>query len=274
MKKNRLKILFRLVSTVLILTVGLVVHTFFGNPFSYLLACKTAENHLIITYPDTDYYIDHVNYSFKDGNYHAFVKSPSSIDTEFSLSITMLGKLRLDTYDSVLRGFNTAGRLTNEYYVLTNTVFDSPTFPYDCHIALGRLEIYPEEVFQEPTLDTPPYAINQNELILDKIYDISELGRQAGHLVIYIESDTISVEDAADIMLDIRQQFDDANVPFAAMDLTLQHPLPKDGPRPEETVSVSQFPYDKIYPDGMLERVMQADKELKELYAKLDAMEK
>ena len=87
-------------------------------------------------------------------------------------------------------------------------------------------------------------------------------------------STPITVEKAAGIMLDIKQQFDDANVPFTAMDFTLQHPLPKEGPRPEETVSVSQFPYDKICPDGMFERVMQADWELKELYAKLDAMEK
>lgn len=274
MQKNRLKTLLILVSSVLILVIVFIINSFFGNPFSYLLASKTAENHLSITYPDTDYYIDHINYSFKDGNYHAFVKSPSSIDTHFSLSITMLGKLRLDTYDSVLCGFNTAGRLINEYYTLTNSVFDAPSFPYDCHISLGKLEIYPEEVLQTPSLDIPSYAINQNELILDKIYNISELGRQSGHLIIYIESDTVTVEKAAGIMLDIKQRLDDANVPFTAMDFTLQHPLPKEGPRPEETVNVAQFPYDKIYPDGMLERVMQADKELKELYAKLDAMEK
>ena len=274
MKKNGLKTILTFISIALVLGLGWIINSFFGNPFSYLLASKTAETHLLITYPDTDYYIDHINYSFKDGNYHAFVQSPSSIDTHFSLSITMLGQLRLDTYNSVLRGFNTAGRLTHEYYVLTDTVFDDPSFPYDCHIALGQLEIYPEEVLQDPQLDIPSYAINQNELILDQLYDIHELGRQAGHLSIYIESDTVTVEEAASIMLDIKQCFDDAYVPFVAMDFTLQHPLPKEGPRPEETISVSQFPYDKIYSEGMLERVMQADKELKELYAKLDAMER
>ena len=274
MKKNYLKTLLMLVSIVLVLGLGSIINAFFGNPFSYLLASKTAETHLIVTYPDTDYYIDHINYSFKDGNYHAFIQSPSSIDTHFSLSISMLGTLRLDTYDSVLRGFNTAGRLTNEYYLLTNTVFNSPSFPYDCHISLGKLEIYPEEVLQEPQLDTPSYAINQGELILDKIYDISELGKQAGHLIIYIESNTVNVEDAARIMLNIKQCFDDANISFAAMDFTLQHSLPKEGQRPEENVSVSHFLYEDIYENGMVARVAQADKKLKEYYAKLDVMEK
>ena len=46
---------------------------------------------LAATYSDTDYYIDCISYNFKDGNYHAFIKSPTSIDTEFTLSITMSG---------------------------------------------------------------------------------------------------------------------------------------------------------------------------------------
>ena len=53
------------------------------------------------------YYIDHISYSFKDGNYHAFVRSPSSMDTAFTLSLNMLGSLRGDTYDNVLSGWNT-----------------------------------------------------------------------------------------------------------------------------------------------------------------------
>ena len=108
-----------------------------------MLAERAAEMHLEETYAGTDYYIERISYSFKDGKYHAFVKSPTSIDTEFSLSITMFGEVHFDTYGSVLDGFNTARRLEQEYRKLTDTVFDSPSFPYGCDIGFGRLEIYP-----------------------------------------------------------------------------------------------------------------------------------
>ena len=65
-----------------------------GNPISKMLAQSTAERYLAEHYGDTDYYIDRVSYNFKDGNYHAFVRSPSSVDTTFTLSLTMLGSLQ------------------------------------------------------------------------------------------------------------------------------------------------------------------------------------
>ena len=122
--------------------------------------------------------------------------------------------------------------------------------------------------------DVPAYAINQSTLLLDKIYDIRELGRQAGHLVIYVESDAVSVEKAAEIMLDIRAIFDDAGVPFAAMDFTLLYPRSEDETRPDGEVSVNGFLYDEIYEDGMIERVAEADRALKAYYAEQDAKKK
>ena len=102
-------------------------------------------------------------------------------------------------------------------------------------------------------------------------YDISELGRQAGHLIIYVESDTVTVEKAAEIMLDIKVIFDEARVPFAAMDFTLWYPKPEEGTRPDGDVSVVDFPYDAFYEAGMTDRVEEADKALKAYYAEQDA---
>jgi len=151
-------------------------------------------------------------------------------------------------------------------------VFDSPSFPYGCDIGFGRLEIHPQEAFDDPNVDDiPTYAINQSTLVLDKIYDTRELGRQAGHLIIYVESDTVTVEKAAEIMLNIKTIFDDAGIPFVAMDFTLQYPLPEEGMRPDGEVSVADFPYDAIYEDGMIDRVEEADKALKAYYADQDA---
>ena len=177
---------------------------------------------LAATYSDTDYYIDRISYNFKDGNYKAFIKSPTSMDTEFTLSITMFGKLQWNSYEDVITGSNTARRIDQEYRELTDTLFIDPSFPYNCYIGFGTLEIYPAYLIENADLaDVPSYALNQDELILDKIYNIPELGRQAGHLIIYVENNTVTIEQAAQIMLGIKEQFDAAGIPFAAMDFTL-----------------------------------------------------
>lgn len=272
MKKKTLKIIAAFTAFAILAGIGWFADAMVGNPISKMLAEIVAEKHIAETYADTDFYVERISYSFKDGKYHAFVKSPTSIDTEFSLSITMLGKVYHDTYESVLDGFNTARRLDGEYRTLTDTLFENPSFPYTCYISYGTLEIYPKEAFIDPAVDDlPSYAINQSTLILDKVYDIRELGRQAGHLVIYVDSDTVSINAAAKMMMDIKVLFDDAGIPFAAMDFILQYPRPEEGKRPEGSVRVAHFPYDDIHADGMAERIEAADKALKEYYAEQDS---
>ncbi len=270
-KRKTLKIIAGVAAMLIILGLGWFANAFLGNPVSKMLAKNTAEKHLAETYAGTDYYIERIGYSFKDGWYHAFVKSPSSIDTEFSLTITMGGKLRLDTYEDVLSGSNTARRLNQEYRTLTDTVFADPAFPYTCFMDYGKLEIHPREFIDDPQYwDIPQYALPQEDLIVDKVYDIHELGRQAGHLIVYIDSDTITIERAAEIMLGIKAHFDAASVPFAAMDFVLQYPLPEEGMRPEGDVRVENFLYDDIREDGMIDRLTAADQALKDFYAALD----
>ena len=72
-------------------------------------------------------------------------------------------------------------------------------------------------------------------------------------------------------MLRIKEIFDNAGIPFAAMDFTLWYPRPEEGQRPDGEVSVADFPYDAIYKDGMIDRVKEADKVLKAYYAERDS---
>ena len=272
--KKVLKILALILAVVLLCVVGWFANAFLGNPVSKALAVSTANKYMAAQYGDTDYYIEGVGYSFKTMGYYAHVRSPSSIDTQFVLYLDMLGNLERDTYESVLGGSITARRIESEYRTYTDRVFDSPEFPYSTDIAYGTLEIWAREALGDPLAasEVPEYAMFYDELVLDRIYDPGELGARAGHLVVYVDSDTVTVEYAAEILLTLRAEFDRAGVAFRAVDLTLHHPLPEEGPRDDTYVGVKDFAYDDIVPEGIIERVAAADVALKAYYAEMDKM--
>ena len=270
MKKRILKISAFVVAVILIVGVALFANALVGNPISKMIAKHTAEEHLAEVYADKDFVIERVTYSFKDGYYHAFLYSPSSIDSEFTLAINMWGRLQYDTYeDRVLAGWNTADRISRDYRAAVDKVLDSQAFPYNEHIGYGDFDFYPREHLEEYTV--PEYALIIDDLTLDAFYDVNELGSRHGMLTIYIEDDTVSCERLAEILLDIRKIFDDAGVKFYIIDCVLEYPKPEDGVRREERVEVMKFLYTDIYEDGMTERVKASDEAAKAYYAEEDA---
>ena len=95
--KRYVKMLALVVAFVMILGIGLFANGLLGNPISKMLATNTAKEYIEAQYGDADYYIERISYSFKDTSYHAYIVSPSSVDTEFTLYVSMLGKLQRDT---------------------------------------------------------------------------------------------------------------------------------------------------------------------------------
>lgn len=251
----KLKLLKALLYILLALVILALSWFFFGNPVSYLRAVKTAQTHLAETYPGADFRRGRVLYDFIYQNYTVHVTSPSSIDTHFYLHINKQGTKLRDTYESdVLHKGNTTIRLEQEYSALVDQVFSDPSLSYFSSRSFGRLEF---DCYQGGD-DPPAYVIKSGELVLDKEYDIRELGRQAGHLSVYVDSATVNVELAASMMLTVKECFDRAGVPFAAMSFVLEYPMSADGQRPVGSVYVSSFLYEDIYEDGMIERVAQA----------------
>ena len=137
----------------------------------------------------------------------------------------------------------------------------------------GRLEIYPREAFEDPNAtDVPEYAILLEDLELNKIYDIKELGAKAGHLILYVDNEVISVEETARIMLDFRSMFDEADIPFYAMDFVLRHPRTEDGKSDDEEIRINDFLYQDIYEEGLAYRIEIAIEQTAAYYAMLDQM--
>lgn len=236
--------------------VFLIVNSFYGNPVSKLLVKLSSQKYLKENFDTSELYIDSVVYNFKSGNYYANVVSKESSDTHFSIYTDKLGRIRFDDFsDRVLSGWNTSIRLQDEYRNLVASVLDSGDFPYESDIAFGELLVgYYSVNGQEIN------TLNMSDLILDKKYDIKNLGKEYGHLVIYVDSNEVSEEKAAEILLDIKDIFDHANVPFYSVDFTLEMPrdVNADGRRPGDSINLIYFLAEDIYEEGMVERVHEA----------------
>ena len=270
MMKRVLKIVALVAAIVLIIGVCAFANSLVGNPISKALAQKTAEKYLEETYGERDYVLERVSYSFKDGYYHAYVSSPSSIDTSFTLMINGFGKLCYDNFDSnVTNGWNTASRIGMDYRKAVDAIFDSSAFPYNEDIAYGELVFVPMEYKDAP--DVPDYAIITEELTLDAYYNVSELGAKAGKLTVYVDDRTVTAERLAEILLEIRECFDSAGVGFYVIDCVLEHSKDENGFIEDGRVEVMDFLYADIYEEGLVERVNASNEAANAYYREQDA---
>lgn len=120
----------------------------------------------------------------------------------------------------------------------------------------------------------PPYALITNELELDGIYDVNELGAKAGKLTIYVYDDTVTVERLAEIILDIKGMLDDAGVRFYVMDCVLEYPKPESGEWKQGRVEVMDFLSSDIYEEGFVDRVQASNDAAGDYYNEMDAIKK
>ncbi len=271
MNKKILKVIAFIVALALIIGIGVFANALVGNPVSKYLAKNTAEKHIEENHPDKDFYIERIFYSFKDGFYHISVNSHSSPDSSFRLMTDILGRIKLNTYEDVITNKrNTADRIWKEYRQAVENVLDSSTFPYDAHISYGDIEFIDRESIGVP--DLPPYAIVTDTLELDAYYDIGELGKKAGHLVIYVYDEEITVERMSEVLIGIKDIVNAAGVEFYAIDCVIEKPKVPDGRQGDERVEVDNFLCEDIYEEGMVERVTEANRKAEEYHAMQDAL--
>ena len=227
---------------------------FYGNPVSWFLAKQTATQYLSDEYGDTDYAIERVFYNFKFGCYEAYVVSPSSIDGSFCITVGMDGRFLYDSYESdVLNKGNVVRRIENDYHNAVKTVLESTAFAYPIDIGYGEICFVYDN--RPDDISVLHYAIPVTELILNATYNISEMGKRAGHLVIYVKQDDPSVEELANILLDIRQTMDAAGIGFCSVDCILQ----STDADSMERIEVMEFSYADIYEENLIERVRDAN---------------
>lgn len=270
--RKAFKMILWAAAAIILCFVLLFINAVFGNPVSRMLARNGAEEHLRTQYSNTDYGVETVSYNFKDGYYHARIKSPTSIDGDFSVCLDFLGRVRSDTYDDVTNGWNTYLRLENEYRALVDTVIGREDFPLESDIDFGSLMIFDSWSGWEGDPEKN-YGIVMENLILNHEYDIRDLGRTAGYIVYYAYDEDVTVERAAEMMLLLKERLDEGNVPFYAMNFVLRKPKKEDGSSnlDRESIRVEDFRYTDIYPEGLTGRVQAAHEAHMARDAELDA---
>ncbi len=269
MKKKILKVLALVVAIALIIGIGVFANSLVGNPVSKYLATKTANEYIEKTYSDKDFIIEDVNYDFKTGGYYARVTSPTSIDSHFSLSFDLMGKLELDCYDDVTSGWNTAMRLEDDYRNAVKAITESKDFSEKYFIAYGEIPC----VLSDYPIDeeTPEYALQNEDLVIDKIYDIKDVAAEHGKLVLYAYDEEVTVERLSELLLEVKNKFDNSGVTFKAVDFVLEPPKEEGEPNmSDEQISIRNFYYSDIYEDGLVERVKEANQKAIEYYAEQD----
>ena len=242
---------------------GLFINAFYGNPVSALLARRTAREVLEEQFPGEPYTIDSIAYNLKTGCYGVLVSREGSTDNWFYIDVRPDGTFRSHDYaEQVLSHRNTENRLDRAYYELGKTVPELPDFPEEITYFSAHLRIcsrdYPEE-----------YSIFTEDLEIDKVYDLAELGAVAGEVRVQAVSEDLTPETAAAIMLKVHELTEEAGIRYAVMDFTLERP--GNTWEPEDYIMAPLFPVSEITPEGLADRILEADAVYKAWAAAEDA---
>lgn len=183
-----------------------------GNPVSYFLVTSNAKKYVAENYPG--YKAGEAAYSFKDGTYFVEVTKPGSEDCHFMVKYGLGGNVEWDNYDSAItQGHNTAARLNMRYRELVDTVLESPSYPFETDIGFGDL------IFRDD--ETHDFALDTATLIPDGIYDLNALAAEYGALTIYVKTEDVSPEKAAEVLRELDEVLSSGGVTFKAIDLYL-----------------------------------------------------
>lgn len=263
--KKTIKIISIITALILIIGLLFLANALVGNPLSKSIVTKNAKSYVKETYPNTDYYVDKVGYDFKNGSYFAFIKSPSSIDTYFSLDFTYLGKLVHNSYSSYVEDkFNTFKRINSDYRTATEKALEK--LPYDTHISYGEI------LTNDNGMGLVGSDLNIKDLILDANYDIKDFGSKYGKLTLYIYTNQVTPEKACEVLLKIKEVFNQENQAFYVVDLVLDDIGKKDAEDKKNfpSISIDSFLYSDIYEENLLERVKASIEATEKYYEELD----
>lgn len=244
-----------------VLLIGFFINALYGNPISALIARNTAREVLEEQFPDTPYSISACSYNIVSGCYEARVSRKGSMDDWFYIQVRPDGTFRSHSYaDQVPNLWNTRDRVSRDYYELGKTLMKLPDFPE----GKSSLPGFPGESLHVSAhlrfcdRECPEkYSLFLENLEVDGVYDLAELGAAAGELHVRAVSEDLTLESAAAIMLKVHELTQEAGLRYAVMDFTLERQ--KNAWSPEDYISAPLFPASEITAEGLADQIREAD---------------
>lgn len=262
MTKNVTRIIAWTVCIAIISIALYFLSAFFGNPVCAELAKATAKNHLQENYPDTDFEIERIGYDLKTGAYYIKVVSPSSRDSYFTIYTDGLGRFKRDTFQRIGDGTNTFMRLDDAYRSLVSSALPPDHLEMDMHYGelrtAGLYEIFDytnEKGERKHYSLTKDYGLDTSSLVLDGDYDINQLGRDHGCIHVNVYDKEVTIQRAAELLLQVKAYLDQQGIPFHAIYFDLCQPRNDDGQLVGNQICLFEFLYSDIYEEGMVDRV-------------------
>lgn len=236
--------------------------SFEGNPISHMIIDHHAKEYVKENYVNHKFDISSSSFNFKDGHYIVSVQDHKSIDTHFTLEYDWQGKLIIDNYEFVRSGWNTFYRIEEEYRQLANRVMNSSDFPLPkSDIQFATLQDREDD--SEVSV-SGVFGIDKSKLILDKEYDLKEIGENAGVIVFYVEDQDVSIKNTSLMLLALKEYLNKNNVYFYAVDFHLSQA------NSEEGIDLIKFKSSDIYTDNLDQRIEKGIEKTKKYYQELD----
>ena len=235
---------------VLIALLIALLNFFIGNPLSKYHVRNVAEEYLHDTYQDKDFHIEGITFDSKTRNYIVQIVSPSGIDSHFSVGISPGGNVLYDLYSNdVLGKYNTISRIQDEYRDLAVPVLKSLNLTFNIPVITATIPFsFPDE---KTEYDTSVNAIPVNKIQVDGLYNIRDLGKQAGLLDIEVAESNVSAEEVAEILTAIKSTMDQAQIPFHAINIYL--PSTDTTPANSSDTLLKTILYEEITETGSVE---------------------
>lgn len=241
-----------------------LTNAFIGNPISKLIVKYQANKYIEKKYPNTDYYLESVFYSFKDSRYHAQIESKNSIDTYFNVSFNSFGKMHYDNYETLVTGkHNTFNRIDSAYREKINEVIEN--MPYKSNIGYGTLVSKDREVNELINI-----GLDVDKLILDKKYDIKELGIKHGNIVFYAYTEEVSEEKLKEILFKFKKDCEKNDITFNTISLSLQDLDGFESKKFKEEIIIESFLYSDIDEKTIEEKIKESIIKTQEFYDELE----
>lgn len=267
MKKKILKITAFLTALCLIGVILFFADAFLGNPVSYFLAKNSAERILREEYSEENYVVESVSYFFESG-YTVVVASPSETDCHFDMKFNSWGKFKRDTYESdILRKGNTMRRLCDEYTFAVAEYLNEDTFPYNADYCFGYVEFSSSDnkiIGVDGSIGSHLPEYPYEKLVLNKEYDLNEVGSIAGQIIVGVSAPDVSEEKAAEILLKIKTILDNADIRFNCVNLILREHV--NHTENEKTLWCEGFLYSDITEENLIENVRECVKKTEDRY--------